>query len=186
MTLTVAEGVLALAALATAVGLWASFITVGSATRGAEWALSTLPKWFRWSLVLGVLGVGVVVIVSPIWVGFGVVYLAGVVAWTTRTVAGGLERLQEAGAYEPLPAARQAALVRRVSFWLLVITALGAAVAAIDIESRGGVALWDLVLVSVLLLAGVLYRRRAALLSPPTSASAPLQRRDLPPDGGTD
>ena len=169
MTLTTAQGVYTLAALATAVGLWAAFVTVGSATRGAEWALSTLPVWFRWSVVLAVLGVVVVVVVSPIWIGFGVVYLAGVVAWTARTVAGGLERLQEAGVYEPLPPARQAALIRRVSLWILVVAALGTAVVVIDIESRGGVALWDLVLVGALGIAGVLYRRRAALLSPPTS-----------------
>ena len=108
-------------------------------------------------------------VVSPIWIGFGVVYLAGVVAWTSRSVAGGLEKLAEAGAYEPLPAERQAALVRKVSLWILVVAALGAAVAVIDVENRGGVAFWDLVLVGALVVAGVLYRRRAALLSPTTS-----------------
>jgi uncharacterized membrane protein len=178
LTLTTAQGVYALAALATAVGLWAAFVTVGSATRGAEWALSILPRWFRWGVAVAVLGVVVVMVFSPMWVGFGVVYLAGVVVWTARTVAGGLERLQEAGAYEPLPPARQAAMVRRVSLWILVVAALGIAVVVIDMESRGGVALWDLVLVGALGIAGVLCRRRAALLSPPTS--------DLPPDGGTD
>ena len=94
---------------------------------------------------MAALGAVVAVVVSPFWVGFGVVYLGGVVAWTSRSVGGGLERLQEAGAYEPLPAARQAALVRKVSFWLLVVSVLGAAVVMIDVESRGGVALWDLV-----------------------------------------
>ena len=178
LTLTTAQGVYVLAALATAAGLWAASITVGSATRGADWALKTLPLWIRWSVVLAVLGVVVVVVVSPVWVGFGVVYLAGVVAWTARSVVGGLKRLQEAGAYEPLPAARQAALVRRVSFWILVVAGLGGAVSVIDIESRGGVALWDLVLVGVLAVAGMLYRRRSALLGPPTPASASLQRRD--------
>ena len=168
LTLTTAQGVCVLAALATAAGLWAASITVGSATRGADWALKTLPLWIRWSVVLAVLGVVVVVVVSPVWVGFGVVYLAGVVAWTARSVVGGLKRLQEAGAYEPLPAARQAALVRRVSFWIFVVAGLGGAVAVIDIESRGGVALWDLVLVGVLAVAGMLYRRRSALLGPPT------------------
>ncbi|NNC39191.1 MAG: hypothetical protein HKN95_00755 [Acidimicrobiia bacterium] len=164
MTLSTAQGVYTLAALATVAGLWASFITVGSATRGAEWALKTLPVWFRVGIVFGALGLVAVVIVSPIWVGFGLAYLAGVVAWTARTVAGGLEKLKEAGAYETLPAARQAALIRRVSFWLLVVAALGAAVVVIDVESRGGVALWDLVLVGVLAIAGVLYRRRAAAM----------------------
>lgn len=178
MTLTTAQGVYTLAALATAAGLWAAHLAVGSATRGAEWALGALPKWFRGSLVLAAVGAVVAVVVSPFWVGFGVVYLGGVVAWTTRAVGGGLERLREAGAYEPLPVGRQAALVRKVSFWLLVVAVLGAAVVMIDVESRGEVALWDLVLVAGLVVAGLVYRRRAAVLSPPTS--------DLPPDGGTD
>jgi hypothetical protein len=130
--------------------------------------------------VLAAVGAVVAVVVSPFWVGFGVVYLGGVVAWTTRAVGGGLERLREAGAYEPLPVGRQAALVRKVSFWLLVVAVLGAAVVMIDVESRGEVALWDLVLVAGLVVAGLVYRRRAAVLSPPTFRPSP-RWGDRPP-----
>ena len=165
MTLSTASGVFVLAALAVGAGLWAAYVTVSSSTRGPEWALGALPGAFRWSLVLGAIGIVVAGVVAPVWVGFGVVYMAGVVAWTARAVGTGLRRLQEAGGYEPLPAERQAAMVGRVGMWLLVVGVLGIAVAAIDIESRGGVAAWDFVLVGVVVVAGVVYRRRAAVLA---------------------
>ena len=184
MTLSTASGIFVLAALAVGAGLWAAHVTVSSTTRGPDWALGALPGSFRWSLVLGVIGIVVAVVVAPVWVGLGVAYLAGVVAWTARAVGNGLRRLQEAGAYEPLPVERQAAMVGRVGMWLLVVGALGVAVAVIDIESRGGGAAWDFVLVGVVVVAGVVYRRRSALLSPPTTDLS--GRRYLPPNGGTD
>jgi hypothetical protein len=134
--------------------------------------------------VLGAIGIVVAVMVAPVWVGLGVVYLAGTVAWTARAVGNGLRRLQEAGGYEPLPVERQAAMVGRVGMWLLVVGVLGIAVALFDIESRGGVAAWDFILVAVAVVAGVVYRRRAAELSPPTTDLS--GRRYLPPNGGTD
>jgi len=161
-------GIFLLAALAVGTGLWAAQVSVSSSTRGAEWALGALPRSFRWSLVLGTLGVALALIASPAWVGLGVVYLAAVVGWTARAVLRGLQRMREAGSYEPLPIERQAALVGRVGLWLLVIGALGVGVAAIDIERRGGVALWDFVLVGVVVAAGVLYRRRAGELDSDT------------------
>ena len=164
LTLSTTLGIFILAALAVGTGLWAAHVTVSSSTRGAEWALSTLPRSLRWSLVLGALGVALALVASPVWVGLGVVYLAAVVAWTARAVLKGLQRMREAGAYEPLPIESQAALVGRVGLWLLVVGALGIGVAAIDIESRGGVALWDLVLVGVVVAAGVMYRRKAGEL----------------------
>lgn len=170
MTLTTAQGVYALAALAVGVGLWAANLTVGSATRGPDWALASLPPVFRWGLVVAVLGVVLAVIVEPVWIGLGVVYLAGVVAWTARSVLNGLRRLQDAGADGALPAERQATMVGRVGFWLLIVGAAGAGVAAIDMESRGGVAVWDLLLVVVVVGAGVMYRRRAAELEAAGSA----------------
>ncbi|MDF1597583.1 MAG: hypothetical protein P1T08_16005 [Acidimicrobiia bacterium] len=165
MTLSTAQGIFVLAALAVGSGLWAAQVTVNTTTRGPDWAMNRLPDVFRWSLVAGALGILVALLAEPGWIGLGVTYLAGVVAWTARSVARAVQRIQDAGAYEPLPVDRQAVMVGRVGFWLLAVAALGIGVAVIDIESRGGVAAWDLLLVGLVAAAGVMYRRRATALS---------------------
>ncbi len=161
MTLTTAWAIFSLAALAVLTGLWAAHISVNSTTRGPDWAIDRLPRESLWSVAAMAAGVLAAVLVDPAWVGLGVVYLAGVVAWTARAVLKGLVRIQDAGEYEPLPAERQAAVVRRVATWLFITAALGVAVTLIDVESRGGVALWDLPLVGVVAAAGAVYWRRA-------------------------
>jgi hypothetical protein len=117
---------------------------------------------------LGLIGIGVglvvAVVVTPGWIGFGVAYVAGVIALTARAMTRGLNRLQQAASFEPLPVHRQSALVGRVGIWLMIIGALGAAVGVIDFESRGAPALFDFVLAGVLVATGLSYRRRAAQL----------------------
>ena len=164
MTLSIAQSAFLLAALAVAAGLWAAHISVNSATRGPDWAMSRLPGEYRWSLLVLAVGLIATLVVQPIWFGLGVAYLAVVVAWTARALLKGLQRLGEVGAYEPLPVGRQAALVGRVGFWLLTVAVLGIGVAIVDIESRGGVAYWDLLLVGLVAAAGIMYRRRAAAM----------------------
>lgn len=182
MTLTTAQSVYVLAGLAVAAGLWAAHISVNSATRGAEWAASRLPGEIRWGLVALAAGAIAAVVVEPLWLGLGVVYLAGVVAWTARAVLRGLQRLREAGAYEPLPVERQAVVVARAGLWLLIVGALGVAVTVIDFENRGGVALWDLLLVGAVVSAGAVYRRRASRLAGELGAPSVSQTRHLPHD----
>ena len=190
MTLTSAQAVFVLASLAVAAGLWAAHNSVNSATRGPEWAVSRLPREYRWSLVVLAVGIIAAVVVEPFWVGVGVVYLAGVVGWTARAVLRGLQQLAEAGAYEPLPVGRQSVVVARAGLWLLIVGALGVAVVVIDFESRGGVALWGLVLVVAVLVVGVMYRRRASALLGAQSESAPsdllLRSSPPPPQAGED
>ena len=161
MTLTTPQGISILAGLAVASALWAAHVTVNSATRGADWALGRLPGVFRWSLVAGALGVMVALIITPGWIGLGIAYLAGVVAWTARSVVSGLKRIHQAGGYQPLPINRQVALVGRAGLWLLIVAAIGVGVALIDLERRGADALFDFVLVAVVGAAGVVYRRKA-------------------------
>ena len=165
LTLTTAQGISLLAALAVGSALWAAHVTVNSTTKGPDWAIASLPGVFRWSLVAAALGITAALVVTPSWIGFGVAYLAGVIAWTARSVASGLRRIQEAGAYEPLPTHRQAVLVGRVGMWLLVVGALGVGVAVIDMESRGPTAIWDLALVAIVVAFGEIYRRKATALS---------------------
>lgn len=161
MTLATSWSIFSLAALAVLAGLWAAHISVNSTTRGPDWAIDRLQRESRLSVAVIVAGVLAAVLVDPAWMGLGVVYLAGVVAWTARAVLRTLVRIQAAGEYEPLSAERQAAVVRRVATWLFITAALGIAVTVIDVESRGGVALWDLTLVGVVAAAGAVYWRRA-------------------------
>ena len=183
MTLTTAQSVYVLASLAVAAGLWAAHISVSSATRGAEWAAGKLPGEIRWGLIALAAGVVAAIVVEPLWLGLGVVYLAGVVVWTARAVLRGLQRLAEAGAYEPLPVDRQAVVVGRAGLWLLTVSALGVAVTVIDYESRGGVAFWDLLLVAAVVVVGVMYRRKAARLADVNDSSPSVSKtRHLPHD----
>jgi hypothetical protein len=130
-----------------------------------------------------VAGVVAAIVVEPLWLGLGVVYLAGVVVWTARAVLRGLQRLAEAGAYEPLPVERQAVVVGRAGHWLLTVGALGAAVAVIDFDNRGGAALWDLLLVAAVVVVGVMYRRKAARLADAYDSSPSVSKtRHLPHD----
>lgn len=164
MTLTTDQAIYVLAALAVLAGLWAAYISVGSARRGHDWVMSRLPGQARGSLVAAAVGAVLAVAVDPFWMGLGVAYLAGVIAWTARAVQTGIGRLVESGEAEALPADRQAAVVRKASNWLLLTALLGVVVTVLDFEQRGSVAFWDLVLVGVLLVAGVLYWRSAVAL----------------------
>jgi hypothetical protein len=164
LTLSTAQGIFLLAALAVGSGLWAAQVTVNTTTRGPDWAMNRLPGVFRSSLVAGALGILVALLAEPSWIGLGVTYLAGVVAWTARSVARALQRIQDAGAYEPLPVERQAVLVGRTGLWLIVIGALGVAIVVFDFEARGAGALWDIALVAVVVAVGVTYRMRAGEL----------------------
>jgi len=164
LTFSTAQGTFFLAALAVGAGLWAAQVTVNTTTRGPDWAMNRLPGVFRWSLVAGALGILVALLAEPGWIGLGVIYLAGVVAWTARSVARALQRIQDALAYEPLPVERQAALVGRTGLWLIVVGALGVAIAVIDLGARGAAAWWDMALVAVVVAVGATYRMRAGEL----------------------
>ena len=100
-----------------------------------------------------VVSIAVALLVSPGWVGISLVYVAGIIAWMSRSVSRSLERVQVAGPFEPLPPDRQAAILLRAARWLL-IGVLIVVVAIFDYTWRGWPAAFDLILAAALLVPG--------------------------------
>ncbi len=132
-------------------GLWGGLISVRAATRGPQWALDHLKKWNPILLALVVVSVAVMFLVSPGWVGVSLVYVTGIIAWMARSVSRSLARVRAAGAFEPIPADRQAAILLRAARWLLIGGAAIVVVAIVDYTWRGWPAAFDLILAAALL-----------------------------------
>lgn len=146
-------------------GLWGGLVSVRAATRGPQWALDYLKKSFPLMIVLVVVGIAVTLLVSPTWVGISLAYVGGVIAWMSWTVSRSLERVREAGTFEPLPPDRQAAILLRAARWLLIGGALIVVVAIFDYSWRGWPAVFDLVLAAALLVPGYRIKKQGEALS---------------------
>jgi len=104
------------------------------------------------------------VMVSPGWVGVSLIYVTGIIAWMARSVSKSLEKVRGTGAFEPLPADRQAAILSRASRWLLIGGAVIAFIAIFDFTWRGWPAAFDLALAAMLLVPGFRIRKQAGEL----------------------
>ena len=145
-------------------GLWGGLVSVRAATRGPQWALDHLKKWYPILLGLVVVSIAVVVLVSPGWVGVSLIYVTGIIAWMARSVSRSLQKVRAVGTFQPLPSERQAAILSRASRWLLIGGAAIALVAFFDFAWRGWPAVFDLALAAVLLVPGWRIRRQAETL----------------------
>lgn len=143
-------------------GLWGGMLSVRAAVRGPEWVLKHLKRVYPVAMALVAAGIAVMILVSPRWVGVGLIYVTGIVAWMARRVSRTLERVRATGTFEPLPADRQAAILLRASRWLLIGGAVIAAVAVVDYLWRGWPAVFDLLLAAVMLIPGFRIRKQAA------------------------
>ena len=146
-------------------GLWGGLVSVRAATRGPQWALDYLKKSSPIMIGLLVVSIAVTLLVSPSWVGISLVYVAGVIAWMSRSVSRSLERVQGAGPFEPLPPDRQAAILLRTARWLLIGGALLVVVAVFDYTWRGWPAAFDLILAAALLVPGYRIRKQGEQLA---------------------
>jgi pimeloyl-ACP methyl ester carboxylesterase len=146
-------------------GLWGGLVSVRAATRGPQWALDHLKKSYPIMIGLVVVSIAATLLVSPGWVGISLVYVAGIMAWMSRTVSRSLERVRVAGTFEPLPADRQAAILLRVARWLLIGGAVIVIVAIVDFTWRGWPAAFDLVLAAALLVPGLRIRKQGEALA---------------------
>jgi hypothetical protein len=146
-------------------GLWGGLVSVRAATRGPQWALDYLRRSYPITLGLVVVGIAVTLLVSPGWVGISLVYVAGIMAWMSRTVSRSLERVRVAGTFEPLPPDRQAVILLRAARWLLIGGAAIAIVAVIDYSWRGWPAAFDLILAAALLVPGYRIKKQGESLA---------------------
>ena len=146
-------------------GLWGGMVSVRAATRGPQWALDYLKKSFPLMIGVLVVSIAVALLVSPGWVGISLVYVAGIIAWMSRSVSRSLERVQVAGPFEPLPPDRQAAILLRVARWLLIGGALIVVVAIFDYTWRGWPAAFDLILAAALLVPGYRVKQQGDALA---------------------
>ena len=146
-------------------GLWGGLVSVRAATRGPQWALDYLKRSYPITLGLVVIGVAVTLLVSPGWVGISLVYVAGIIAWMSRTVSRSLERVRVAGEFDPLPPDRQAVILLRTARWLLLGGAAIVIVAIVDYSWRGWPAAFDLILAATLLVPGFRIRKQGEALA---------------------
>lgn len=80
-----------------AIGLWGVFVSVKSADSGPEWAEHALKRSAPMFIVVALAGLVVMVLVSPAWLGFVVMYLGGVGAWLSRMFSRRIGVLLELG-----------------------------------------------------------------------------------------
>ncbi len=149
-------GAVALVGLATAVAVgWGAYLSVRSATRGPAWALAHLGGAGRWLLAGLVAGLAATVLVRPPWAGLAVSYISGVVWWLSSMLRRNLARLEAAGGFGEVPAARRAEILRRVR---RLLGGGAAALVAIAVASGGAVGVVALGLGAVLAVAAVALR----------------------------
>jgi len=135
---------------------WGAWLSAGSSRRGPAWAETFLTswRWMPWSLAA--LAVALAVLVSPIWAGVAVLYIAGVTGWLMGAVRRNLCRVKAAyGEFDPPPAGGSG----RMSTYLLVGAAVLAVLAAWDTSVRGWAGAFGLVLALCLGGVGLVLRR---------------------------
>jgi hypothetical protein len=114
-------------------------------------------------VAIGVAGTGVLTTfwVHPIWLGLAVAYVGLVTTWLARRVSKSLRLALALGGFESPPRVRRSAILRRVSRALILGALVVAVLATLDAAWRGWPALFDYLLVLVLLVPAVIYRRQA-------------------------
>lgn len=86
MNLDTAGALAIVAVVCVVVAAWGLWLSRGSAARGAEWGYTTLGVWRPFPWAIGVVGVVLLVLADPVWVGVAVLYVAVMTWWLTRSV----------------------------------------------------------------------------------------------------
>ncbi len=113
---------------------WGAVLSVRSAVRGPEWALSHVRAVRRMLLVVAA-GLAVVFLVDPVWAGLAVVYVTALVWWLSGALRRNLERVEATGGFVEIPAESRRRIVRRSRGFLVAAGVLLFAIAAVAVES---------------------------------------------------
>lgn len=147
--------------VAVGVAAWGGWLSLGSSARGPGWALSALSRWRPMPWSVAVAGAVLVVVVEPVWVGLGVVYVGLVVGALTFLVRRSLRRVRDVyGDFGD--SSHVTPLVGRRSGWLLI--AGGGVIAAIgvwDLTVRGWAGVFGVLLAACLAVVGWIVLRRS-------------------------
>ncbi len=163
ITLSLEAGVDVVATVAVLGGLWGGVISTRSAINGPQWAMEHLRKTLPVVVVLSVVAIVVTLLVRPLWVGVGVLYTTGTIAFMTRGVSRSLQRVAETGGFVPITEDGKRRILLRSARMLVFVGVALAVVALLDQGWRGAPARYDWVLVALMLIPGVLLWRRAGV-----------------------
>lgn len=139
------------------VAAWGGWLSIGASRRGPGWARAHLQAWRGGPWLLALVGVGSVLTITPIWVGLGILYIAGVTGLLMRQVRRRLEVVEDA--YGPFHAPADRPSTRRTGTYLLIGGAALAVLGAVDLAVRGWSGVFAVALAGILSAAGVLVRR---------------------------
>jgi len=142
-------------------GLWGGAVSTRSAINGPEWAMGHLRRTLPVAVALSAVAVVITVVVRPTWVGIGILYTTGMVAFMSRGVSRSLQRVAETGGFTPVTPEGRRKILLRSSRMLVVVGVFLAVVALVDQQWRGAPARYDWVLAAIMLIPGLLLWQRA-------------------------
>jgi hypothetical protein len=142
-------------------GLWGGAVSTRSAINGPEWAMGHLRRTLPVAVALSAVAVVITVVVRPTWVGIGILYTTGMVAFMSRGVSRSLQRVAETGGFTPVGVEGRKRILLRSSRMLVVVGVFLAVVALVDQQWRGAPARYDWVLAAIMLIPGLLLWQRA-------------------------
>ena len=128
----------------TAVTAWGSSISVRSAARGPRWALEHLARVRPFVFAAVLAGLVLTFVLSPVWVGLAVLYVALTVMLLATMLRRALIRLDESGGLEQLPIERRREIVGRARRLILISGLVLAAVGVGAIAAGAGSVGWVL------------------------------------------
>ncbi|NIA26283.1 MAG: hypothetical protein GWP04_12060 [Gammaproteobacteria bacterium] len=165
ITLSVDVAVAVVATVGVLGGLWGGMVSTRSALNGPEWAMEHLRKTMPIAVALSVLSIVVLILVRPTWVGIGVLYTTGMVAFMSRGVSRSLQTVADGVGLAPITQDGRQRILLRSARMLIFVGAALAVIALLDYRWRGAPARFDWVLVAMMLIPGVLVLRKAGSAS---------------------
>lgn len=142
-------------------GLWGGTVSTRSAIHGPEWAMRHLRRTLPIAIALSVVAIAVVVFIRPAWVGMGVLYTTGMIAFMSRGVSRSLQHVAETGGFTPVTPEGRRRILLRSARMLLFVGGFLVVVALVDQQWRGDPARYDWVLAAMMLIPGLLVWKRA-------------------------
>jgi len=159
LSLDVAVGVVATVGVLG--GLWGGMVSTRAALNGPEWAMEHLRKTMPIAVALSVLSIVVLILVRPAWVGIGVLYTTGMVAFMSRGVSRSLEKVAAGRGLTPITPDGRQRILRRSARMLIFVGLALVVVALLDYRWRGAPARFDWVLAAMMLIPGIMVWQRA-------------------------
>jgi hypothetical protein len=142
-------------------GLWGGAVSTRSAMNGPEWAMQHLRRTMPIAVTLSAVAIVITVLVRPAWVGVGILYTTGMIAFMSRGVSRSLQRVAETGGFTRVTDEGKKRILLRSARMLLFVGVVLGVVALLDQQWRGAPARYDWVLVALMLIPGLLLWQRA-------------------------